>query len=370
MSAKPLRGRAAAEAAAAAKARDAAALTAQGRGRAAAEAALAAQANPPPPAAVQPSRAGAGSIPLDEAAELLGGPVPLVPWYSGLGGDAPVLAEVDGQRLRKMREEFEGAAAEYRIQSQKALAGLNSKEGKTFQKRFDELEQSWGAFQWTQKSRSIGPAPRTTRAEVQAASAALAHARWQQGLESQGLGLDLQQEVDNVLDDLWDSLEKPKRQEAKANAQAEAISDELDRLEFYIEQRIREEEEAERERTEAERRPLSGAVGPSRITAVRNEGTGGTPLTSSGYAASEMPALKPSSLAFGQEVKQLRKEFTAMQSIVSEAAQPQRRGGAAWMGDLAGGSGPALQEFGEEWGHIFAPARAPAEPRPRPRPTR
>ena len=35
----------------------------------------------------------APAVQLSEAAELRGGPVPMVPWYSGIAGDAPVVAK-------------------------------------------------------------------------------------------------------------------------------------------------------------------------------------------------------------------------------------------------------------------------------------
>eukprot|EP00913_Durusdinium_trenchii_P004351 g4033.t1 len=150
--------------------------------------------------------------------------------------------------------------------------------GKTLQKRFKELEAAWGNFQWNQKSRSLNP---TTREEVQAASAALA---------ARPCGVDLEREVDSVLAELWDSLEKPA---VKPDTQDPMIMEELNRLEAYIEARIKEEEIAEKEGREAKSRAKlevcatqSEALGDmsARFQAAHptglDEGTGGTPMTS------------------------------------------------------------------------------------------
>ncbi|CAJ1349166.1 unnamed protein product [Effrenium voratum] len=187
----------------------------------------------------------------------------MVPWYSGISGDAPVLGKArkshgaggsplaaDADKVRKMREEFEGASAEYRVLSQVALAGLTS-EGESLQKRFKDLEQAWGAFQWNQKTGHTDVI--STRQEVQAASAALS---------GHGVGLDLEQEVETVLAELWDTLERPPAKPVK-EAEEPLVAEELDRLEAFIEARIHEERSAWSSRGGTSRARHSGRRRPS-----------------------------------------------------------------------------------------------------------
>mmetsp|Transcript_50307 Transcript_50307/g.117368 ORF Transcript_50307/g.117368 Transcript_50307/m.117368 type:complete len:436 (+) Transcript_50307:26-1333(+) len=426
MAAKPLRGRAAAEAAAAAKAREIAeaALAQRDAREGLLQLGTAEPTSPASPLASQPASqpalgqfgsvvspgptgltgptgpAGAtlatglptglptgatGAVPglhLEDAAQLRGGPVPMVPWYSGRSGDAPVMAKVDNAKVRKMREEFEGATAEYRVLAQVALAGLTSGEGKSVQKRFAELEQAWGAFQWGQKSRR--PDMPSTREQVQAASAALAHAHGRQGAES---NLDLEQEVENVLSELWDTIEKPPKRHAEpiADDEAVAVEEELDRLEAFIEARIQEEERAEAEGRRAKSQ-ANMDICDARTEALQDmsvkfqsaypvgmdEGTGGTPMTSNA-APEEMPVL-PTAVRFDSEVRTLAKEVRSVSTRVGEehfrrGGPPRWHTGSNWIGDLAGGSGPALHDRDDTWGRVFTPARTP-QARERPPGTR
>jgi len=282
------------------------------------------------------------------------GPVPMVPWYSGRSGDGPVLAKVDHEKVRKMREEFEGATAEYKVLSQVALGGLSSGEGKSLQQRFKELEQAWGAFQWNQKSRSDAP---STREQVQAASVALAQAHGRSsGTET---GLDLEQEVETVLAERWDTIEKPPKQRDQAEEEVNPIAEELDRLEAFIEARIQQEERAEQEGRREKSRP-NMEICEAQTEALQDmsvkfqsaypsgmdEGTGGTPMTSNALPE-ESPVL-PAAVHFGSEVRTLARE---VQSVSAKLHQEHPRGGpprghasSNWIGDLAGGSGPALHE--------------------------
>lgn len=329
------------------------------------------------PAAAQapvelPLQTPGSAVQLQEAAQLRGGPVPMVPWYSGIGGDAPVLAKAEVEKVRKLRDEFEGASAEYRVLSQVAVAGMTSKEGKSLQKRFKELEQAWGAFQWNQKNRSLNP---TTREEVQAASAALA---------AQPKGVDLEHEVETVLAELWDSLEKPVKPR-RAELSDPQLDEELDRLEAYIEARIHEEEKAEREGREAKSRPkLEVCATQSEVLGDMSakfqqshpmgldEGTGGTPMTS--YTAQEEVHVLPGSGAwFDREVQHLSKEVHSVSDKLNKemvSRRPVRPAGSAYLGDLAGGSGPSLHHGENPWGNVFTPARTPFEARARPIPVR
>ncbi|CAE7322160.1 unnamed protein product [Symbiodinium natans] len=379
--AKPLRGRAAAEAAA--KAREIAeAALAQRDAREGVETKTLApkesQDQIDGPAAVLAAvpAVPAVSLHLEDAAQLRGGPVPMVPWYSGRSGDAPVLAKVDNEKVRKMREEFEGATAEYKVLSQVALAGLSSGEGKSLHQRFKELEQAWGAFQWNQKSRSDAP---STREQVQAASAALAQAHGRSsGADS---GLDLEQEVETVLAELWDTIEKPPKPK-QAEEEVNAVSEELDRLEAFIEARIQEEERAEEEGRQAKSR-ANMEVCEAQTEALQDmsvkfqsaypsgmdEGTGGTPMTSNALPE-ETPVL-PTAVHFDSEVRTLARE---VHSVSAKVSQEHIRGGpprglvsSNWIGDLAGGSGPALHDRDGAWGNVFAPARSPVVARQRPR---
>jgi len=382
--AKPLRGRAAAEAAAAAKAREIAeAALAQRDARqgaaqqgAAAGSEMAERAERAESMTALQGSAAAISLHLEDAAQLRGGPVPMVPWYSGRSGDGPVLAKVDHEKVRKMREEFEGATAEYKVLSQVALGGLSSGEGKSLQQRFKELEQAWGAFQWNQKSRSDAP---STREQVQAASAALAQAHGRSsGTET---GLDLEQEVETVLAELWDTIEKPPKQRDQAEEEVNPIAEELDRLEAFIEARIQQEERAEQEGRREKSRP-NMEICEAQTEALQDmsvkfqsaypsgmdEGTGGTPMTSNALPE-ESPVL-PAAVHFGSEVRTLARE---VQSVSAKLHQEHPRGGpprghasSNWIGDLAGGSGPALHERDGAWGSVFIPARSPvARQRPR-----
>lgn len=369
--AKPLRGRAAAEAAAqAAKVALALRDAREGSAGTAASAFTSAPVSPqlglgPVPGSGEAMQVPGSSLQLQEAAELRGGPVPMMPWYSGISGDAPVLAKAEVEKVRKMRDEFEGASAEYKVLSQVALAGMSSGQGKTLQKRFKELEAAWGNFQWNQKSRSLNP---TTREEVQAASAALA---------ARPCGVDLEREVDSVLAELWDSLEKPA---VKPDTQDPMIMEELNRLEAYIEARIKEEEIAEKEGREAKSRAKlevcatqSEALGDmsARFQAAHptglDEGTGGTPMTSH-TTQDEVPVLPGSGAWFDREVQSLSKEVHSVaDKLNKEMGYRHRPVGSSWIGDLAGGSGPSLHDRDNAWGNVFTPARMPLEARARPR---
>eukprot|EP00439_Symbiodinium_sp_Y106_P024747 s432_g3.t1 len=276
------------------------------------------------------------------------------------GGKA---VQVDHEKVRKMREEFEGATAEYKVLSQ----------GKSLQQRFKELEQAWGAFQWNQKSRSDAP---STREQVQAASAALAQAHGRSsGTET---GLDLEQEVETVLAELWDTIEKPPKQRDQAEEEVNPIAEELDRLEAFIEARIQQddgEERAEQEGRREKSRP-NMEICEAQTEALQDmsvkfqsaypsgmdEGTGGTPMTSNALPE-ESPVL-PAAVHFGSEVRTLARE---VQSVSAKLHQEHPRGGpprghasSNWIGDLAGGSGPALHERDGAWGSVFIPARSPA----------
>jgi len=173
------------------------------------------------------------------------------PQGSGRASDhsKPVVKLVDSEALKKLRADFDGAKTEYQVQSRVARSGLKVAEGKSLQKRFTELEDAWGKFMWSQRD---GSSVTATLGEVQASSAVLSYARFggPRGIDDEADAsddiLDLEQETKTVLAELWDTLQKPSRlPDARARTalqvQVDEVKADLDQLETFIRRGLEEE---------------------------------------------------------------------------------------------------------------------------------
>eukprot|EP00930_Biecheleria_cincta_P081571 TRINITY_DN7069_c0_g1_i1.p1 TRINITY_DN7069_c0_g1~~TRINITY_DN7069_c0_g1_i1.p1 ORF type:complete len:489 (+),score=88.77 TRINITY_DN7069_c0_g1_i1:74-1540(+) len=282
MAAPPLRGRAAAEAAAKAKAEAAAKDALEKRDELLKEQQeIGGGVGRPPPASLPPtslpSTVADGGIHRPPPASLspanlpaAGGLPSTVPdgGKRGLPPENPYrpvfpAIEVDSDEIRSMRREFEGAIAEYKVQAKAATDGLGSGGGAGLVKRFSELEAAWGEFQWNQRTnaKSISHGLRQTHEETLAMASAMSGSGFsRRGIDDEIEGLDLEHEVDSVLKDIWQTLEEEplslarrRRQkqvpieaaESRTKSAIEATITDLDRLEANILKRIDDEERAE-----------------------------------------------------------------------------------------------------------------------------